>query len=76
MEVKPNLDEVEEEQTGQIVSVASVARKVKPSVVGISTLLTIRDTQYWDDTQVIEGILRDGESIDFEVMLAEKPQPS
>ncbi len=76
MEVKPNPDEVEEEQTGQIVSVASVARKVKPSVVGISTLLTIWDTQYWDDTQVIEGILRDGESIDFEVMLAEKPQPS
>jgi S1-C subfamily serine protease len=56
MDVSPDELEGDDEQTGQLVSVAGVARKVKPSVVGISTLLTIRDTHYWDDTQVVEGI--------------------
>ena len=56
MDVKPDLADGDDGQTGQLISVASVAKKVKPSVVGISTLLTIQDTHYWDDTQVVEGI--------------------
>jgi len=56
MDANPDLADGVNEQTGQLISISSVARKVKPSVVGISTLLTVRDTRYWDDTQVVEGI--------------------
>jgi len=56
IENEPDLPEDTAERAGLQFSVANVAREVKPSVVGISTLLTLSDTHYWDDTQIVEGI--------------------